>query len=102
MFQRRQDGSVDFYLYWSDYKNGFGNISAEHWLGNQNIHRITQQRDYELRIDMMDFEGEWRYAVFSDFKVGNASSNYQLTLGYYHDGNAGNSLSYLCLLTSNL
>ena len=41
VFQRRMDGSVDFYLNWIDYVNGYDNTSGEYYLGLDNIYRLA-------------------------------------------------------------
>ncbi|KAI8516937.1 pancreatic polypeptide receptor [Branchiostoma belcheri] len=44
VIQRRQDGSVDFYKRTlEDYSRGFGTLTGEFWLGNDNIHLLTNQ-----------------------------------------------------------
>lgn len=43
VFQRRMDGTVNFYRGWEQYKNGFGHAAGEYWLGmttSKNIKRI--------------------------------------------------------------
>ena len=68
VFQRRMDGSVDFYLNWADYVHGFGNISREHWLGLSKIHRLANWTlPAQLRIDMKDKDGNTAYASYSTF-----------------------------------
>ena len=94
VFQRRQDGSVDFYRDWIDYENGFGDVTSEHWLGNEKINRITAQGDYELRVDLMDFDNFTVYAKYEHFRVENASTKYKLSLGNYAAGDAGKINNY--------
>uniref|UniRef100_A0A1X7TE08 Fibrinogen C-terminal domain-containing protein n=1 Tax=Amphimedon queenslandica TaxID=400682 RepID=A0A1X7TE08_AMPQE len=91
VFQRRQDGSVDFYRYWTDYENGFGNLTGEFWLGLSKIHRLTKEGSNTLRVDLGDFEGNTRYANYSTFNLGDGSTEYILTVGGY-SGNARDSL----------
>ena len=49
VFQRRQDGSEEFYMNWVNYTNGFGNLSNELWLGLEFIHRLTNGIGVEIR-----------------------------------------------------
>ena len=92
VFQRRMDGSVDFYRYWTDYQQGFGNLSGEFWLGLDKIHRLTSTAT-QLRVDMQDFEGNSAYAQYTTFTVGNSASKYILTVSGY-SGTAGDDLAY--------
>ena len=93
VFQRRQDGSVDFYRYWTDYENGFGCLTGEFWLGLSKIHRLTKEGSNTLRVDLGDFEGNTAYANYSTFNVSDGSTEYILTVGGY-SGTAGDSLAY--------
>ena len=81
-----------FYRYWTDYQQGFGNLSGEFWLGLDKIHRLTPTAT-QLRIDMQDFEGYSAYAQYSSFTVGDSVSKYTLSVSGY-SGTAGDSLAY--------
>ena len=94
VFQRRKDGSFDFYRNWTDYEEGFGDLNGEFWLGLSKIHRLTQDgTDYTLRVDLEDFENETRYAKYSTFNIGDSTTDYTITVGGY-SGDAGDSLTY--------
>ena len=93
VFQRRQDGSVDFYRYWTDYENGFGNLTGEFWLGLGKINRLTKKQSNTLRVDLGDFDGNTSYAQYTTFSVGNSTTEYTLTVGGY-SGTAGDDLAY--------
>jgi hypothetical protein len=83
VFQRRQDGSEDFYLGWSDYKAGFGNLDDEFWLGLNKIHRLTKSGQDVLRIDLMDFNDAQRYAKYGTFSVADENDKYRLNVASY-------------------
>eukprot|EP00058_Branchiostoma_floridae_P023917 XP_002609407.1 hypothetical protein BRAFLDRAFT_86509 [Branchiostoma floridae] len=83
VFQRRRDGSEDFYRGWSDYKAGFGKLDEEFWLGNDKLHQLTSQAQYELRVDLEDFEGNSAYAQYQVFTVGSKADQYRLNVGGY-------------------
>ena len=93
VFQRRLDGSVDFYLDWESCKNGFGNLKGEFWLGNDNLHGLTATDDTILRVDLEDFEGNKRYTVYTTFKVADEADKYRLLIGGY-SGTAGDSMAF--------
>ncbi|XP_034156389.2 fibrinogen C domain-containing protein 1 isoform X3 [Pangasianodon hypophthalmus] len=97
VIQRREDGSVNFFRDWDSYREGFGKITGEHWLGLRQIHALSIQANYELRIDLEDFENSTAFAQYDMFGVGLFSvdpedDGYPLTIGDYTAGTAGDSL----------
>ncbi|XP_055125887.1 ficolin-2 isoform X1 [Symphalangus syndactylus] len=92
VFQRRVDGSVDFYRDWAAYKQGFGSQLGEFWLGNDNIHALTAQGTSELRVDLVDFDDNHQFAKYRSFKVADEAEKYNLVLGAFVEGSAGDSL----------
>ncbi|XP_074916645.1 ficolin-2-like isoform X2 [Chelonoidis abingdonii] len=93
VFQRRVDGSVDFYNDWNSYKRGFGSRLSEFWLGNDNIHLLSFLGSQELRIDLRDFDNNYEFALFSSFRVAGETSKYMLFIGSFVNGTAGDSLT---------
>ncbi|XP_077139582.1 tenascin isoform X6 [Ranitomeya variabilis] len=92
VFLRRTDGSEDFYKNWRTYSTGFGDPKNEFFLGLENLHKITSQGQYELRVDLRDL-GETAFAVYDKFEVGDARSRYRLKVDGY-SGTAGDSMTY--------
>ena len=81
VIQSRINGSVDFYLNWTDYVNGFGDLEGEFWYGLENIHCLTTREDVELRIELGNGTVPSIVCTYQLFKVGGADTNYRLTIG---------------------
>ena len=92
VFQRHQSDSVSFNRDWDDYKNGFGAVNGDFWWGNEKLSQaLNDGRQYELRIDLFDWEGEHRYAKYSRFNVENESGNYRVHISGYTGNTSSNS-----------
>jgi len=89
VIQRRVD-ETDFYRTWSDYSSGFGAVGkGSHWLGLDNINRITQTQA-SLRIKLKPFGAKRaKYDDWYTFAVGDAGSRYVLTVNGYNQGPQG-------------
>ncbi|KAM9838769.1 angiopoietin-4-like [Aulostomus maculatus] len=96
VFQRRRDGLVSFNRGWSEYCHGFGELRGEHWLGNQQLHLLSNQGHYNLRIDMEDWSHAHRHALYQSFRIEDEDNHFRLhvsgfsgtvedSFGWYHD-----------------
>ncbi|KAG0720646.1 Techylectin-5B [Chionoecetes opilio] len=47
---------VNFDRDWDAYKKGFGDVETEFWIGNDFLHVLTNQKSYQLHIDIHDYE----------------------------------------------
>ena len=93
VIQRRMHGGENFYRNYADYTSGFGDRSGEFWLGLDTLYRLTSRGSWELRVDLGDWAGNYRYAKYKSFKIASSSYGYRLTVSGY-SGTAGDSLSY--------
>ncbi|XP_063436502.1 ficolin-2-like [Mytilus trossulus] len=83
IIQRRFNGYVSFDRTWKEYKRGFGSVSGEYWLGNENIHQISSSTSHKLSIYLEDFTGKFAYANYSVFDLGDQNRKYQLRINEF-------------------
>ncbi|KAK7157443.1 hypothetical protein R3I93_008813 [Phoxinus phoxinus] len=92
VFQRRMDGSTDFFRSWRDYSKGFGLLSGEFWLGNDILYTLTSLAPMSLRIDLRS-GNDTAFAHYANFKVNSEANHYAIELSGY-SGTAGDSMKY--------
>ncbi|KAJ8033166.1 Fibrinogen-like protein 1 [Holothuria leucospilota] len=95
VFQRRYDGSVNFDRSWNDYKEGFGSPDHEMWLGNEKLFFITNQRDYELQIDLVINNGTSRYLKYENFRISDEENKYRILFLGGYSGDTGPFLYFI-------
>ncbi|KAK3086207.1 hypothetical protein FSP39_015207 [Pinctada imbricata] len=92
VIQSRKNGELDFNRFWQSYKEGFGNIASEFWLGLDNIFLLTNQDHYELRVDLWDFNDNRVHALYKNFKIDGERDKYRIHLHDY-EGSIRNGLA---------
>ncbi|XP_034473162.1 fibrinogen C domain-containing protein 1-A-like isoform X2 [Drosophila innubila] len=90
---RRMDGSVNFYRNWTEYKNGFGNLDGEFFIGLDKLHALTSESRQELLVLLEDFGGDKRFEIYDELAIGNEDQQYKLHTVGKASGTAGDSLS---------
>ncbi|XP_069132576.1 fibrinogen-like protein A [Argopecten irradians] len=93
VIQNRQDGTVDFYRNWTEYQTGFGDLDGEFWAGLNIIHLLTQNGPI-LRINLMSWKNDTQYAEYQDFRVGDESSKYLLSVSGFSGNVSYDAMEY--------
>lgn len=67
--------------------SGFGNFSGEFFQGLENLHLLTKNKPYTLRVDAKGSTGKWYYGVYEDFSLSDELDEYRISLGNMTAGN---------------
>ncbi|XP_046361041.1 fibroleukin-like [Haliotis rufescens] len=82
LIMTQTSGNENFTRTWEEYKMGFGSLSGDHWLGNDNVHYITSgRRQYlviELRTPGADHFNQLAQRIYEDFRVGPEVDDYKM------------------------
>jgi len=98
MMQKIDEDGDFFDKVWADFKAGFGDVTGRYWLGNDQIHELTKDGGYKLRVELEAYDGPgqtqttWFWAEYTTFVVGNEASNYVVMIDGY-SGDSGNILA---------
>jgi len=84
IFQQRiaVSPSFNWNRIWSEYRNGFGSLDTNFWLGLERVHLLTSSAPYRLRIEMqMNRTGKWFSVEYWSFVIGDETvTKYRLNV----------------------
>ena len=100
LFLRNAHGLVTFDKNWVEYKNGFGNVEHDFWLGNEFLYNVTKlynshmSKTVELYVIIGDEDERSYYAMYCNFAILSEKSNYTLHVSRHYKGTMGDALEY--------
>lgn len=80
VFLNRFNGELDFDQPWQQYKEGFGDVSGEFWLGLESMNKITTPTG-QLFIEGVRYSGEKGVTRYKSFQILSESMDYRLDHG---------------------
>ncbi|ALC42885.1 maker631, partial [Drosophila busckii] len=84
VIQQRLNGGQEFQRDWNTYRDGFGYLNEDYFLGLNKIHYITHSQPHELYIRMQKFNDEWYFVHYDNFRVGSEDDLFELqSVGKY-------------------
>ena len=89
VIQRNRKNSqliMSFNKNWKEYEDGFGDLNEDFWTGLRLMNTLTQNGQWEMRVDFQKNNKSWSYLHYNQFSVGSASDEYRLTVGGYTGG----------------
>ena len=95
------DGSTYFNQNWAAFKAGFGNVTANYWIGNDRRSNLSRGDGYRHYVELQSSSNQLRfYAWYNTFTLGNASTGYQLQVAGFR-GTAGDSFKNVTTSVTN-
>ena len=82
---------MSFERTWNEYVAGFGDVDGNFWLGLEAIHDLTTSCPMSLQIDVVPFDIPAVSIPYQQFHVGDAASDYLLTV---NSGTSGHNTLY--------
>ncbi|KAH8300027.1 hypothetical protein KR044_008736, partial [Drosophila immigrans] len=83
VIQQRVGGKENFTRDWASYREGFGSLESDFFLGLEKIYRLTSSRRHELFVHLVGLNGTIKYARYDDFKISDEDNGYALSLGKF-------------------
>ncbi|KAH8300031.1 hypothetical protein KR044_008741, partial [Drosophila immigrans] len=93
VIQQRIGGNQDFNRHWAEYREGFGSLFADFFLGLEKIHRLTTTQRHELYVHLVALNGTIFNARYDDFTISDEANGYTLGLGKFK-GTIWDALNY--------
>ncbi|XP_060662830.1 angiopoietin-related protein 7-like [Drosophila nasuta] len=84
VIQQRVGRNEDFNRDWDTYREGFGALDSDFFIGLEKIYRITSLQRFELYIHLVAVNGSVYNARYDDFKISDEDNGYTLSLGKWN------------------